>query len=227
MERPPHTATQYDSELRAVESEVLFMLAKVEEMLRAALQSVRARDAERARAVISGDNVVDHLEMAIDDMIQLMFARRSPVGGDLRFAIGVLKMVTDIERIGDLACNVAERSIELLATSGIDAPPQLDELENRVLDELGRVGRAFQNRAPKAAREVKEDDNTVDSLNRAAFAHLIAVTRAHPDQFERALAYASICRHLERVGDHVVNIAERVVYIVEGEEIRHGGIGHR
>ncbi len=225
MDRPPHTASQYDSELRAIESEVLFMITKVDEMLRAALQSVRARDPERARAVISSDNVVDHLEMAIDDMIQSVFARRSPVGGDLRFAIGVLKMVTDIERIGDLACNVAERSLELLGSTGIDAPPQLDELERRVLDELERVSRAFQQREPRAARAVKEDDHTVDNLNRAAFAHLIAVTRAHPDQFERALAYASICRHLERVGDHVVNIAERVVFIVDGEEIRHGG-GH-
>jgi phosphate transport system protein len=223
MLRPPHTASQYDSELHAIESEVLFMIAKVEEMLRAALQSVRGRDAERARAVISADSVVDHLEMAIDDMIQLLLARRSPVGEDLRFAIAVLKMVTDIERIGDIACNIAERSLELLASSGIDAPPELDDLENRVLNELARVARAFQDRQSAEARDVKIEDKTIDQLNRAAFANLLAVTRAHPDQFERALSYASVCRHLERVGDHVVNIAERVVFIVDGEEIRHGG----
>jgi phosphate transport system protein len=223
MLRPPHTASQYDSELHAIESEVLFMIAKVEEMLRAALQSVRGRDAERARAVISADSVVDHLEMAIDDMIQLLLARRSPVGEDLRFAIAVLKMVTDIERIGDIACNIAERSLELLASSGIDAPPELDDLENRVLNELARVARAFQDRQSAEARDVKIEDKTIDQLNRAAFANLLAVTRAHPDQFERALSYASVCRHLERVGDHVVNIAERVVFIVDAEEIRHGG----
>jgi len=222
MQRP-HTASQYDSELRSVEAEVLFMIAKVEEMLRASLQAVRSRDAERARAVVAADTVVDHQEMAIDEMIQVLLARRSPVGEDLRFAMAVLKMVTDIERIGDLACNVSERSIELLASNGLEAPPQLEELAAAVLNELSRVATAFQQRDSATAHAVRAADREIDRLNRAAFAHLIAVTRAHPDQFERALALASVCRHLERVGDHVANIAERVIFLVDGEDVRHGG----
>jgi phosphate transport system protein len=223
MLHTPHTATQYDSELSSIESEVVSMFSKVEEMLRAALLSVKTKDPQRARAVISADSVVDHLEMAIDEMIQVLLARRSPVGGDLRFAVAVLKMVTDIERIGDLACNLAERAIELGDDDDFQPPPQLQALEAQVLDELQRVSIAFQRRDSALARVVKDDDDAVDVLNRAAFAHLIAETRNRPDMFQRALSYASICRHLERVGDHVCNLAERVVFIVEGEEIRHGG----
>jgi phosphate transport system protein len=135
----------------------------------------------------------------------------------------VFKVVTDLERVGDLAVNIAERGLDLAGTVGIDVGPEVEALAAKVTVQLAEAIRAFAERDAIAARTLYAEDALIDEMNRAAFSILLGVARSHPDQIERALAISSICKHLERIGDHAVNIGEHAVFLVEGHDVRHGG----
>ena len=149
-------------------------------------------------------------------------ARRAPVGEDLRLVTCALKTVVDMERIGDLAVNVAKRYLELNAGGpGLEPTPEILALTRGALDITRRAMGALQNRDGAAARTIRTEDSRIDDLNRAVFQQMILVAKDHSDQLERAIAYTSIARYLERVADHAVNIAEMVVFLIEGKVIRH------
>lgn len=218
-----HTDTQYESELEALSSHVRLMSARAEGMVANAVRALFTRDAALARSVVEQDADLDRLEVESDRRCLNILARRSPVGEDLRFVTAVFKVVTDLERIGDLAVNIAERGLDLAGTLGIDAGPEVDAMAEKVKLQLSASVRAFAERDATAARSLYAEDQRIDQMNRAAFAQLLGVARTHPDQIERALALSSICKHLERIGDHAVNIGEHTVFLVEGHDVRHGG----
>ena len=218
-----HTDTQYESELATLSSHVNLMSARAEGMVSNAVRALFTRDAALARSVVEQDADLDRLEKESDRRCLNILARRSPVGEDLRFVTAVFKVVTDLERIGDLAVNIAERGLDLATTVGIDVGPEVEALAAKVTVQLAEAVRAFAERDAVAARCLYAEDALIDSMNRAAFASLLGVARTHPDQIERALAISSICKHLERIGDHAVNIGEHAVFLVEGHDVRHGG----
>ncbi len=218
-----HTDTQYESELATLASHVNLMSARAEGMVSNAVRALFTRDAALARSVVEQDADLDRLEKESDRRCLNILARRSPVGEDLRFVTAVFKVVTDLERIGDLAVNIAERGLDLAGSVGIDAGPEVEALAAKVTVQLAEAVRAFAERDAVAARGLYAEDAVIDSMNRAAFASLLGVARSHPDQIERALAISSICKHLERIGDHAVNIGEHAVFLVEGHDVRHGG----
>lgn len=218
-----HTDTQYEGELDALASHVNLMCARAEGMVANAVRSLLSRDTALAREVIGQDNDLDRLEMEADRRCLQILARRSPVGEDLRFITAVLKVVTDLERIGDLAVNIAERALYLSGGTGIRAGADIEVLGSRVLAQLAESVRAFSERDAPAARMLYAQDAVVDELNRVAFAGILDIGRHHPDQIDRALALSSVCKHLERIGDHAVNIGEQTVFLVEGHDVRHGG----
>ncbi len=218
-----HTDTQYESELATLASHVNLMSARAEGMVSNAVRALFTRDAALARSVVEQDADLDRLEKESDRRCLNILARRSPVGEDLRFVTAVFKVVTDLERIGDLAVNIAERGLDLAGTVGIDVGPEVEALAAKVTVQLAEAVRAFAERDAVAARGLYAEDALIDSMNRAAFASLLGVARSHPDQIERALAISSICKHLERIGDHAVNIGEHAVFLVEGHDVRHGG----
>ncbi len=218
-----HTDAAYDTELAQLSTHVSHMAATAESMLADATRCLLQRDPELARRVIRSDDQLDGLELEADRRAVSVLARRSPVGEDLRFVTAVLKVVTDVERVGDIAVNIAERSLEIMREPGIEPPAELEALAKAATDLFHRAMAAWRARDPAAARLLPDEDRVVDQLNRAAFARLIALTHAHPDQFERALSLLSICRSLERIGDHGVNVGERVIYWLEGKDTRHGG----
>ena len=218
-----HTDTQYESELATLASHVNLMSARAEGMVSNSVRALFTRDAALARSVVEQDADLDRLEKESDRRCLNILARRSPVGEDLRFVTAVFKVVTDLERIGDLAVNIAERGLDLAGSVGIDAGPEVEALAAKVTVQLAEAVRAFAERDAVAARGLYAEDALIDSMNRAAFSSLLGVARSHPDQIERALAISSICKHLERIGDHAVNIGEHAVFLVEGHDVRHGG----
>ncbi len=218
-----HTDTQYESELEALGSHVSLMGARAEGMVANAVRALFTRDPMLARAVVEQDADLDRLEKESDRRCIQILARRSPVGEDLRFVTAVFKVVTDLERVGDLAVNIAERSLELLSTVGIGPDAEIQALAALVSEQLATAVRGFSDRDAIVAAQLYETDRVIDGMNRAAFAGLLNTARTHPDQIERALALSSVCKHLERIGDHAVNIGEQTVFLVDGHDVRHGG----
>lgn len=218
-----HTDSQFQSELDSLLATFNHMGIRARSMVGDAVRAMELNDPDTARRVIAADRDLDRIELEVDRMCLTILARRAPVGEDLRLVTAAMKAVTDLERVGDLAVNIAERALDLYGRPGIEPGPEVGRLALAALNILDRALHAFRERDSAEARELYELDQQVDSHNRLAFRNLIHLTQVHPDQFERALALSSICRHLERVGDHAVNIGERVIFLVEGEEVRHRG----
>jgi len=210
-----------DRDLELIRTLFLQMCVRAESMVRRAVRSVVDRDAELGRAVIETDTELDRLEIEVDRACLRCLALRQPVGRDLRFVTTVLKMVTDLERIGDLAVNIARRGLELTAGAGLQPPLDLVRMGELAADMVRVAADAFVSDDPELAVGLRARDADVDRLNREAVQRWLEVMTAHPSQAERALALTSISRYLERIADHAVNVGEMVVFLVEGRDVRH------
>lgn len=173
--------------------------------------------------VIDGDQEIDRREVELEDDCLKVLALHQPVATDLRFVAAVLKINNDLERIGDLAVNIAERSISLMSTTPSPVPSQFRTMMERVASMLRRSIRAFVSGDPELAREILEEDDEVDRLNRDAIKDILARMHESPGEIEALVQLFSVSKGLERIGDHATNIAEDVVYMVEGDIIRHQG----
>ena len=192
-------------------------------MIASAMKSLLGRDSELARRVIESDEKVDAAELEIDHLSLNLLALRQPAAVDLRFITTALKIVTDLERIGDLAVNIAERSIELNEEPPlkpyIDIPRMAGDVSGMVRHALD----AFVRRDPDQARAVLEADEAVDQLNVQLFRELLTYMIEEPKNVSRALRITFIAKYLERVGDHATNIAQMVIFLCEGRDVRHPG----
>jgi phosphate transport system protein len=222
MHRPhPHVDRVYEAELQHLGERLLSTAHRAEDMVKEAVRALQNRDPELARAVVRQDGDLDRLEVETDQLCVAMLARRSPVGEDLRFVTAALKCVIDLERIGDLAGNIAKRAVEIMAVEGLEPPGEVVELQSGTVELVSKAVRALETRDAALAREVKAQDNRLDKLNKEVFRRMIAHAKDHPEALEGAFAYTSVSRYLERVGDHAVNVAEMVVFLVEGKVVRH------
>jgi len=219
--RTPHLDQVYEAEIQALTTHLGKTGVRAEGMIRDAVRALIDRDAALARSVVATDEDLNRLEVQTDDLCIKLLARRAPVGADLRLVTCALKAVIDMERIGDLAANIAKRSLEINAQPGLEPTPEVEQLGAAAVDLTSRAVRSLQDRDATAARSIKLEDRKLDDLNKAVFRQMIHFAKDHHDQLERALAFTSVSRHLERVGDHAVNIAEMVVYLVEGKVVRH------
>ncbi|MEZ4241237.1 MAG: phosphate signaling complex protein PhoU [Myxococcota bacterium] len=219
MLHTPHLDVVYEKELTQVARHLDEMADLAEAMVRDAALALLSRDERLAAEVIASDERLDDLEIAADHLCVALMAKRAPVGRDLRLCTATLKMVTDLERIGDLAVNIVRR------VGDLGEPPLPDEvasLAKSVVEELGIALRALRSRDAALARRLRDHDADTDEYNRAAFQRVIGMAEAQSKPgFEKLLATTSVCRHLERIGDHSVNLAEMVVYLVEGQTLRH------
>ena len=218
-----HLDSKFDTELNALAVHMTRMAVRAESMVRDAVRALLGNDPELARAVIRSDRELDRLELEADEMSLRLLARRAPFGEDLRFVTVNLKIVTDLERMGDLSVNIAERALELMQGPGLSAGKEVEELAAASLAAVSDAVRAYQARDTVVARAVLGNDRRIDALNRGAFELLIRIAHEHPDEFPRALALTSVCRHLERIADHATNVAEMVVFLVEAQDVRHRG----
>lgn len=222
MTERAHTSKHYEQQLRLLKDRLLLMSHQAEQMIADAIRALTERRPSLADEVISRDDTIDQLELEIDTLCYEILALEQPVASDLRFLATALKIVRDIERIGDTAVNIAERARELIQEPELKklvALPMMAEAAQRILKESLD---AFVNSDAELAEKVVQDDQYVDDMYEQIFRELLTYMMEDTRNISRALKLIFIAKHLERVGDHSSNIAEMVVFMVRGQDIRHG-----
>lgn len=211
----------HEAELDQIRTLFLQMCTRAESMVRLSVRSVVDRDASLGRSVVAADREIDRLEIEIDGLCLRYLASHKPTGAELRTIITTMKMVTDLERVGDLSVNLAERGLELSAGVGIEPGTDVSVMGELAAEMLRMAADAFLGQDPRLARQLIQRDREVDQLNREAFQRWLTAMAAHPDQVDRALALTSVSKYLERIADHACNLGEMIVFLVEGEDMRH------
>jgi phosphate transport system protein len=209
--------------LDALNKDVLTMGGAVESALGRAVRALLERDVVEAQAVIDGDREVNLLELRIDEECLKILALHQPAARDLRFVTGVMKIINDQERVGDLAVNVAERARVIAGLPPRETPSALIEMSERVRGMLTSALDALVRQDPKRAHEVLKMDGKVDDLLKGLFERMEKELRADPALVPWGLQILSASKNLERIADHASNIAEDVVYMVDGTILRHRG----
>jgi phosphate transport system protein len=208
-------------DLEYLQRDLLALAASVEEAIHTATHALQERDAAIAQDVIDGDTQIDQEENHIEEECLKMLALHQPVAVDLRRIAAALKINNELERIADLAEDIAERAVHLAKLSVIQVPKGLQEMTDLTTTMVRHSLDAFVNLDAQQARRVCRLDDTVDRYNSEIIQELIVQMRKSPEMVEPGLSLFSATRHLERIADHATNIAEDVVYLVEGVIIRH------
>lgn len=202
------------------------MGAKVEEMLKLSMRAMTERDTELAENTLYIDRVINRLEIELDDHCLRVLARRQPVASDLRFITMALKVVTDLERMGDLGVNICDRVVELNAEPPLEnrsTYQQLVEMAEAAQEMLREALDAFVAGDADRALAIVERDSKVDALYGELFRALLNHMRENPADVFLATRVQSIAKYIERIADHATNLAEMVVFMVRGKDIRHIG----
>jgi len=208
-------------EIENLKKMVLSLGARVESSVRDAIRSLVERDGELARRVIEEDFEIDHAEVLVEEECLKILALHQPVAIDLRFIVAVLKINNDLERVGDLAVNIAERSVFLSNQPPVDIDFDFAGMANQARRMLKRSLDALVNLSVDDAHQVCADDDDIDAMNRQMYLRVREAIRDNPDRIESLIHLLSASRHLERIADHATNIAEDVIYMIEGEIVRH------
>jgi phosphate transport system protein len=211
----------FDRELEALRESALRMGSLAEALLTKALRAVWERDVELAAECPEDDLEIDRLDVAIDEQVLKLLALRAPVATDLREIIAIKTMATDLERVGDLARNVAKSAIRLAERPDVEAPSLLETLADESRRLLRRALDAFAKRDAELARRVMADDDHVDADQDRVIVEAIEVISQHPELSSQEVDLILIAKNLERVGDHATNIAEDVVLMAEAKNLKH------
>jgi len=217
-----HTDREYEMELEQLREHLLLMGAKVEEMIKSSIRALIARDSVLAQRMIEFDHQINRLEVETDEHCLRVLAKRQPVASDLRFITMALKLVTDLERIGDIGVNICERVLELneeppLGKTDASIQVMAEAAEGMVHDALD----AFVQGDVERAQQVIARDKIVNDMYTQMFRALLTYMMEDPRNIYRATRVQSIGKYLERIGDHATNLAEMVVFMVKGKDIRH------
>ena len=211
----------FHEELDALKQTLLAMGGLVEDQIRRVMKALLERDDVMAQEVVERDRQVNTYDVEVDEQCVSLLALYQPAAGDLRFITTAMKIVTDLERIGDQAVNIAQRTLELNQEPQlkpyIDLPRMAEQAQRMVKESLD----AFVARDTALARQVCGEDSEVDLLKEQIFRELLTFMMEDPRTIPRAIRLILISRFMERVADHATNIAEMVVYLVEGKMVRH------
>ena len=218
-----HSSKQYDHELETIRSKVLQMGGIVETQFQEAMQCFRASNVERADHVIAEDNTVNQLEVSLDDACSHLIVRRQPTANDLRTVMATIKVITDLERIGDEAAKIARTSKSLHArgTIALNHYDMIRSIAIATGDLLHDSLDAFARLDGKQALQLIAQDEVIDHEFRSIMRNLITFMMEDPRTISSALDTLWVAKAIERIGDHAKNIAEYVIYVVEGKDIRH------
>jgi len=215
-----HTIKRYENELNELKERVLIMGALVERAIKRAMKALNQFDVEKARKVIAKDSTINALEVEIDERTRALLALRQPAAGDLRLVISTIKIVTDLERCGDLAEGIAEAVLQ-----SQDHPlthlDSMNSLSDEVCRQMSAALDAFARGDVEAALAVVEGDKKVNKLFKSYQRENLSYMLEDPRQISSGIIGTNIGRNLERIGDHAANISEMVVYMVKGHDIRH------
>ena len=217
-----HSNGAYESELRALEAAIGRMGKQVQGLLRGSVRSVVERDSDVAIEMIAIDHTVDAMERDIDERCMHILARRHPVASDLRLVTAAMKMVTDLERIGDLGVNICERAIELNAEPPLKPYLDLPNMCAIVLAMLGGALTAFAERNASSAERVVDLDSIVDAYFAQIMRELLTYMMEDVHNVPRGIRVQAIAKHVERAGDHAANLARHTIFMIRGTDVRHG-----
>jgi phosphate transport system protein len=214
-------AKHLQREIENLKKKLLSLGARIETSVRDAALSIEKRNSELAQKIIDNDINIDHTEVEIEEDCLKVLALHQPVAIDLRFIVAVLKINNDLERIGDLAVNVAERAVFLATQPKIDISSDLLNMAHNAQSMLKNSLDALIKHDAKLAHKVCASDDIVDQMNRQMYLKVQEAIIKNPEQISSLIHLLSASRHLERIADHTTNIAEDVIYMVEGQIIRH------
>jgi phosphate transport system protein len=218
-----HIYKPFDNELQSLKDQLLTMGGMVEAHIADAVKALVDRDPNRARVVIDADRAVNQMELSIDEQCIRMIVLRQPAASDLRFICAVLKIVVDLERIGDLAVNMAERAIALCEEPPLRAVVDLPRMASAAQKMLRDALDAFVTRDAAKAEAVLNSDDQIDKLLVQVFDDLRAEMQKDPSSINRGISTIFFAKHIERLADHTTNVAEMVVFLVKGTDVRHRG----
>ncbi len=216
-----HTDREYEERLVTVRNSVLEMGGLVETQIAQGIRALVERDVELARATIERDHMVNRLDVEIDELCIKLLALHQPAARDLRLITTALKITTDLERIGDSARHVAERAVELAAELPIKPYIDLPRMAELARDMVHKSLDAFVREDVELARAVWASDDALDKLHEQLFRELLSFMVEDPHTISRAMRLLFVSKALERIGDHATNIAEMVIFMVKGRQVRH------
>jgi phosphate transport system protein len=209
------------AEIAALKTQLLHLAAVVEQAVRNAVKALEEGDTGLAASIIDGDIEIDHTEVRFEEECLKVLALHQPVAGDLRFIVAILKINSDLERVGDLAVHMAEKAISLSRQAVIGIPEGFGAMAEKSQAMLVRSIGAFVSLDTDLARSISAGDDEVDDMNRTISRRIKVEMRAHPENLDALMDVLSVSRNVERIADHATNIAEDVIYLVEGEIVRH------
>jgi phosphate transport system protein len=216
-----HTSKTYEHELKELREKILLMGGRAEEMIAQAMKALVEEDALLAKKLIEEDQEVNQLEKEIDQHCFNLLALRQPTASDLRFIVMSLKAVTDLERMGDLGVNIAERVLELIQEPPLKPYihlPMLSQMSQKMMKEALD---SFVTRDAALAQSVLSQDDAVDDLTQKLFDELVMLMKENPQNISRSVRLIFVTKYLERVADHATNVAEMVLFMLRGEDVRH------
>ena len=213
----------FQYEIERLKKKILHLAAMVEEALQLSVRAATERNAGLAEQVISSDTRIDAFEVELEEECLKILALHQPVAADLRYIVAIFKINSDLERIADLAVNIAERALGLATTAERSVPYDLNSMLEAAVGMVRHSVDALVRRDVATAQQVRLDDDQVDELHRSAHRAVIEKIRRSPEKGDYLVSLLSIARNLERIADHATNIAEDVIYMVEGEIVRHSG----
>lgn len=219
-----HLSSQFNADLDGLRAQLTSMGGLIEEQLNGALQALTTRDPALIEKVIEGDKPIDALEVAIDNACAHVIAKRQPTAVDLRLVMAIIKAVKDLERIGDEAKKIAKAARKISArVTGAELTHEVDfrGLGEQVIPRVHETLDAFVRTDPVAATRIIVRDTEIDQAFRAAMRQLVTIMMEDPRTISTALDLVFVAKSLERIGDHCKNIAEGVVYVAKGDDVRH------
>jgi len=218
-----HIFKQYDTELESARAKVLEMGSLVEQQILDALESLVTSNAKLSETVIKKEHLVNALEVQLDEDCSHLIARRQPAAGDLRMILTIVKLITDLERIGDEAAKIARFAQKTFKTDRMWTPrfAEIKTMANLAHKMLHMSLDAFARSDANKVIEIAQMDENVDDQYRMTIRHLITFMLEDPRSISMSLEVLSIAKAIERIGDHSKNIAEYVVYMVKGKDVRH------
>lgn len=208
-------------EIENLKRKILSLGASVETAVHEAIRSIEERDTRLAQKIIEDDILIDEMEIEVEEECLKILALHQPVAIDLRFLVAVLKINNDLERIGDLAVNIAERSSFLATRPPINVSFDFSQMCKQTEAMLNTSLDALVNLSPELAHKVCTSDDAIDAMNRQMYLRIQETIGKQPERMVSLIHLLSVSRHLERIADHATNIAEDVIYMVEGQIVRH------
>lgn len=208
-------------QIEALKQKILLVGTLVEDAIAKAISALVNRNGDLARAIIERDDEIDRMEVDVEEECLKVLALYQPVAADLRFVVAVLKINNDLERMGDLARNIAKRVAYLASHERVELPAEFRGMAAQAQSMVRRSLDALVNRDTLIARQIRDDDDEVDAVQRIIRDRIQSQMRQSPEKLDLYMRLLSVSRHLERLADMATNVAEDVIYMVEGDIVRH------